>query len=285
MASRFAAGHDRLNDQCSTMGQAMEQGRLQSRALSGLAKSQASKADNLEKDIRDLDVTLKETVTREKEAREEQLRSMYKNVLAQQATQLMEMENRMREIVERESESRSKSILQLLDDVGCVVEKEIPSVLRERAGSAHSPSHQGQHQLVQHVQIHGGEATVQHYRASGPPVQHVPGYQGMSIVDNGSTAGSSVSIPGPRIQVMNRPTTPTITRMGSTGSIMGSTGSIVRSQGLARSGSPTAKATMVPGATSPMHPHTNSVTRGQMSPKKGSMSSPQTSFMMPKNGQ
>merc|ERR1719316_1295566 len=67
MANRFAAGHDRLNDQCSKMGQAIEQGRLQSRALSGMAKSQSSKADNMEQDIRDVDKTLKEGIAREKE--------------------------------------------------------------------------------------------------------------------------------------------------------------------------------------------------------------------------
>jgi len=135
MASRFASGQDRLLDQCSKVGQAMEQGRLETRALRTISSTQSQKFESIENDIREVDINLRECIEREKKVSQEALQSMYKKLQSESKNNVRDLQTQMKELMNMEVESRSKAICQVLDDVGYVVEKEMPSLARSKSAN------------------------------------------------------------------------------------------------------------------------------------------------------
>lgn len=132
-ASCWIERHEHLQEQFDKAFQTIEQCRLQGRSLTGVSKAVQDKSDHTAEGLLSLGEATREGHRRERQARDEQIRSLQRTLLGQQQAALCELEARIAARVEREAAARAQSMLQLLDDMGNMLEKEIPSTARQEA--------------------------------------------------------------------------------------------------------------------------------------------------------
>lgn len=129
-ASRWLQTTEQLKDQYNSLSQAVDQYNLQVRTSS--AKNQEIRdqlgmhADAVEA----MSEAMKAEQERERKAREDQLHSMQQNLNGLLKSTFKELETNLVGLVDRETAARTAAIRQAIDDIGTVMEKEIPSQLR-----------------------------------------------------------------------------------------------------------------------------------------------------------
>lgn len=170
-ASRWVERHKHLQEQFDKAFQTIEQCRLQGRMLTGMAKAAQEKSDQTAEGLSSLGEATREGHRSESQARDEQIRSFQTSLLGQQHAALSDLETRLSDRIEREAAARAESMLQLLDDMGNMLEKEIPSKLRQQAKNGLRPRSRERSPQVQILTapVHQFPGVVGVYGAELPP--------------------------------------------------------------------------------------------------------------------
>jgi len=132
-SNRWLASHDQLKAQCNSLAQNVEQCRLQNRSYQVSCQSLTDKLDYHAESLQTHATSIKEELTRERKDRQEQMKCTQQTLDGTLRSSITELEMKLSSRVDKEADERTDSIKQALDDIGTVIEKEIPSSLRSRS--------------------------------------------------------------------------------------------------------------------------------------------------------
>jgi hypothetical protein len=200
-ANRWLASNEQLKKQYNSVSQAVEQCRLQNRTTQASTQEVRDKLQVQAEAEKAQVSAMKTEQQRERKARDEQLKAMQQNLDGTMKSTLTELEQKLSNRVDREADERIVSIRQALDDIGTVLEKEIPSKLRQEERNMQLKKYSGSITLqtptrtgVTYVDSNGNTIMTP---ANSMPMRTATSYQQIgipqqrSIVVSGGTGGSN----------------------------------------------------------------------------------------------
>jgi len=135
-ASKWSESHQKVKEQYNSAMQAIEQCRVQNRTTDASTRAMTEKIEVHTEAMQAQYSGLKKELPRECKAREEQAKRMQQDINALVKTSMAELEVKLNTRIDKESDARRTNIVQALNDMGKVLEKEIPSKLREESKRA-----------------------------------------------------------------------------------------------------------------------------------------------------
>jgi hypothetical protein len=130
-ANKWSASHEQLKERINSNTTGLEQGLLQTRMTHAGTQEMKGDIELLNQAVNKLALNLKEEAARSQKTRGELLNGMQQNFDGALKSTFTELETRLFARIDQEADARTACILQALDDIGKVLEKEIPTGLRQ----------------------------------------------------------------------------------------------------------------------------------------------------------
>jgi hypothetical protein len=137
-ANRWLASHEQLKVQYNSVSQAVEQCRLQNRTNQASTQEVRDKLGMQADAMQAQTTSMKAEQARERKDRQEQLKNMQQNLDGTLKSTMAELESKLSNRVDQEADARTTSILQAIDDIGTVLEKQIPTKVRHQSRPEYS---------------------------------------------------------------------------------------------------------------------------------------------------
>jgi len=218
-ANTLLKKHEQLTDRYNSVSQAIEQCRLQTRANHKDVPEMMGKLELYEQAVQSQDIAMKAEQVCQRRDRDQQLQSLHQNLDGTLKAALADIEVKMYDRVDREAAARGAGIVQALDDIGTVLEQEIPSKMRSEVSkmkpmSATAPASSDTRFMLQTALGGGGSFALPVYQSmQSPPYPGVgtlslPVYPAMQSQVVQATMPSICHSPPQAFRSVTNPTAP-----------------------------------------------------------------------------